>query len=44
LVFDDRFGCQVSVWWVIVRGNLEHEAQHRGQVASYLRILGSPCR
>ena len=44
LVFDDRFGRQVSLWWVIVRGNLEHEAHHRGQVASYLRILGSPCR
>lgn len=44
LIFDDRFGRQVSLWWVIVRGNLEHEAHHRGQVASYLRILGSPCR
>ena len=44
LVFDDRFGAQVSVWWVIVRGNLEHEAHHRGQLAAYLRILGSACR
>lgn len=44
MVFDDRFGGQVSLWWVIVRGNLEHEAHHRGQLASYLRIIGSPCR
>jgi hypothetical protein len=44
LVFDDRFGGEVSVWWVIVRGNFEHEAQHRGQVASYLRFIGSLSR
>ena len=43
MVFDDRFGGQVSVWWVIVRGNLEHEAQHRGQAASYLRVIGASC-
>ena len=42
--FDDRFGCEVAAWWIIVRGNFEHEAQHRGQVASYLRIIGSPWR
>ena len=41
LVTDDRFGGEVSVWWVIVRGTLEHEAQHRGQLASYLRIVGA---
>lgn len=41
LIHDNRFGGEVSVWWVIVRGNLEHEAQHRGQVTSYLRIVGS---
>jgi len=38
-VFDDRFGRPVSLWWVIVRGNLDHEAHHRGQLATYLRIL-----
>jgi len=37
-IFDDRFG-DVTVWWVIVRGNLDHEAHHRGQLAVYLRIL-----
>lgn len=40
LVHDERFGNQVSVWWIIVRGNLDHEAHHRGQIATYLRIIG----
>ncbi len=35
---DDRFG-EVTVWSVIVRGNLDHEAHHRGQLAIYLRII-----
>ena len=35
---DDRFG-EVTVWWVIVRGNLDHEAHHRGQLALYLRMI-----
>lgn len=38
-LFDDRFNGQVTVWWVIVRGNLDHEIHHRGQIASYLRVL-----
>jgi uncharacterized damage-inducible protein DinB len=37
-IFDQRFGGEVSVWWVIVRGNLDHEIHHRGQLATYLRI------
>ena len=37
-MFDDRFG-DVSVWWVIVRGNLDHETHHRGQLAVYLRLI-----
>lgn len=37
-IFDDRFG-EVTVWWVIVRGNLDHEAHHRGQLAVYLRMI-----
>jgi uncharacterized damage-inducible protein DinB len=37
-MFDDRFG-DVTVWWVIVRGNLDHEAHHRGQLTVYLRML-----
>ena len=36
---DARFGGAVSVWWVLVRGNLDHEVHHRGQVAAYLRFL-----
>jgi uncharacterized damage-inducible protein DinB len=39
LVPDDRFGGDVTLWWVIVRGNLDHEAHHRGQLATYLRIV-----
>lgn len=42
LVPDDRFDGEVSVWWLIVRGNLDHEAHHRGQLATYLRILEDP--
>lgn len=37
-ILDQRFGGEVSVWWVIVRGNLDHEIHHRGQLAAYLRI------
>lgn len=36
---DDRFGGEVSLWWVVVRGSLDHEAHHRGQLAAYLRFL-----
>ncbi|MFH2057165.1 MAG: DinB family protein, partial [bacterium] len=35
---DDRFGGTVSVWWVIVRGNLDHEIHHRGQIAAWLPL------
>jgi uncharacterized damage-inducible protein DinB len=35
---DNRFG-MVTLWWVIVRGNLDHEAHHRGQIAAWLRIV-----
>lgn len=34
---DARFGGEATVWWIVVRGNLDHEAHHRGQLASYLR-------
>ncbi len=36
---DERFGGEVAVWWIVVRGNLEHEAHHRGQIAAGLRAL-----
>jgi uncharacterized damage-inducible protein DinB len=38
-VFDDRFGGLVTWWWTIVRGNLDHEIHHRGQLSSYIRVL-----
>jgi uncharacterized damage-inducible protein DinB len=37
-ITDQRFGGEVTVWWVIVRGNLDHEVHHRGQIATYLRM------
>ena len=39
-MFDARYGREVSMWWIIVRGNLDHEAHHRGQIAACLRKLG----
>ncbi|MBN2009176.1 DinB family protein [candidate division KSB1 bacterium] len=38
IIYDQRFG-DVSVWWIIVRGNIDHEIHHRGQLATYLRII-----
>jgi len=38
-IYDDRFRKKVSVWWIIVRGNLDHEIHHRGQLSSYLRVI-----
>jgi uncharacterized damage-inducible protein DinB len=38
-IFDERFGKEVSVWWIIVRGNLDHEIHHRGQISAYLRAI-----
>jgi uncharacterized damage-inducible protein DinB len=38
-ITDDRFGGMVTKWWVIFRGNLDHEIHHRGQLSSYLRVL-----
>lgn len=35
---DNRFG-MVTLWWIIVRGNLDHEAHHRGQLVAYLRVM-----
>ena len=39
IIHDERFG-EVTVWWVIVRGNLDHEIHHRGQIVAYLRVVG----
>jgi len=39
LMFDERFGEEVSIWWIIVRGNFDHEIHHRGQISVYLRMF-----
>ena len=39
-VEDQRFGGQVTVWWILVRGNIDHEIHHRGQISAYLRMAG----
>lgn len=38
-IYDDRFNNKVSIEWIILRGNLDHEIHHRGQIAVYLRML-----
>jgi uncharacterized damage-inducible protein DinB len=38
-LYDDRFGGMVTAWWIIVRGNLDHEIHHRGQIAAWLRTI-----
>lgn len=38
-MFDDRFSSEVSIEWIILRRNLDHEIHHRGQIAAYLRVL-----
>jgi uncharacterized damage-inducible protein DinB len=38
-IYDDRFDDEVSIEWIILRGNLDHEIHHRGQIAVYLRML-----
>ena len=38
---DDHYGGGKvsSVWWILVRANLDHEIHHRGALAVYLRVL-----
>jgi len=38
-IFDKRFEKEVTIWWIIIRGNLDHEIHHRGQLSSYLKLL-----
>jgi uncharacterized damage-inducible protein DinB len=38
-MFDERFDKEVNIWWIIVRGNLDHEIHHRGQISAYLRVM-----
>jgi uncharacterized damage-inducible protein DinB len=38
VIDDPKFG-KISVWWALVRGNLDHEIHHRGQIAVYLKAV-----
>jgi uncharacterized damage-inducible protein DinB len=29
----------VTLWWIIMRANLDHEIHHRGQLVAYLRVV-----
>lgn len=40
-MFDDRFDKEVSIWWIIMRGNIDHEVHHRGQLSAYLQMINS---
>lgn len=37
--FTDECEGEATVWWVIARGNLDHEIHHRGQIALFLSLL-----
>ncbi len=39
-IYDARYGEKVSVWWIIMRGNIDHEIHHRGGITVYLRLAG----
>ena len=38
-MYDDAYDSEVSIAWLILRRNIDHEIHHRGQIASYLRVL-----
>lgn len=38
-IYDDRFGKEVNLWFVILRGNIDHEIHHRGELAAYIQFL-----
>lgn len=39
MIYDERFGGEISIWWMIMRGNIDHEIHHRGQLSAYLRFI-----
>ena len=39
MIYDSRFNGKVSVLWIVIRGNLDHEIHHRGQLSAYLRVI-----
>lgn len=38
-MYDDAYNCEVSLAFLILRRNIDHEIHHRGQLATYLRVL-----
>ena len=38
-IYDDSYDSEVSIAWLILRRNIDHEIHHRGQIATYLRVL-----
>lgn len=40
-IYDDRFEKEVNLWFMIMRGNVDHEIHHRGQISAYLQFLSS---
>ena len=38
-IYDDAYDSEVSLAWLILRRNIDHEIHHRGQIATYLRVL-----
>ena len=38
-IYDDAYNSEVSLAWLILRRNIDHEIHHRGQIAAYLRVL-----
>ena len=38
-MYDDAYNSEVSLVWLILRRNIDHEIHHRGQIATYLRVL-----
>jgi len=39
IIYDDAYNFDVSLAWLILRRNIDHEIHHRGQIATYLRVL-----
>jgi len=38
-IFDDAYNSEVSLAYLILRRNIDHEIHHRGQITTYLRVL-----
>ena len=38
-MYDDAYDSEVSLAWLILRRNIDHEIHHRGQIATYLKVL-----